>query len=704
MRGARSPIVTAMLILAAGCASLQAPQRGLETRVAALLERRGVGSEALLVIDNLLRHGPPPPRAASGLALELLTRPLAAAEAAAVFRRSVPAALSAFGGEAPLAKSSFDELLQTYVGELAAAQHMLRAASKAFEEEALLRQLAQGLPASEELLRVADALDMAQLERANLLFVEATARFTHQLRGVQDLPDEAKRLDSAIGTVSIGTRGSDRHGADAALVIDPGGDDVYERSPARGGAVSVIVDLGGDDEYRGSDLALRGLSAIVDLSGNDRYAMHGPGLAAAIAGAALLVDFSGDDSYEAKFFAQAAAAFGIGALIDLGGNDRYRLEAWGQGFALGQGLGLLWDRNGEDHYAVAGVPDVFNRGAGLSGAQGAAFGYRGRLGGGVGILRDDSGDDRYEAQMFAQGLGYYYGLGLLWDRGGNDRYQAVRYAQGNGVHQALGVLRDEEGDDRYVVSVGWGQGMGLDVAVGVLLDASGNDAYRAHAGAQGAATANGFGLLADLRGADRFELGPDDHAWGRAEWLRGLPSVGVLLHGAEAQFMRDTTPLARAAKSTELGGPLANAPIAVQPMSAETCPSAESGEMLLCRLRDASTMEVEAIWREMREVLIADPATPLAGFMAIALGRRPPPRGQADEIAALLAGHASCHVKALALRGWPTLPAAQAGLSSSCWRLQAAARAAFARHGAPLPGDVPLPSFLRKIPPQEDTF
>ncbi|MNC96875.1 hypothetical protein D3C83_143640 [compost metagenome] len=61
---------------------------------------------------------------------------------------------------------------------------------------------------------------------------------------------------------------------------------MYQRAPARGGAVSVIVDLAGDDRYAGSDLALRGLSAIVDLGGNDRYAMPGaPGLAAAIAGA-----------------------------------------------------------------------------------------------------------------------------------------------------------------------------------------------------------------------------------------------------------------------------------------------------------------------------------------------------------------------------------------------------------------------------------
>ena len=700
MHGARSRIVTATLIVAAGCASLPAPERDLERRVSAVLERRGLGSDALLVIDNLLRHGPPAPRAASGLALELLARPLAAAEAAEVFRRSVPAALIGFGQEPRSAQSSFDELLATYLAELAEAQRMLRSGSKAFDEDTLLRQLAEGLPSSGELLRLADALDMAQLERANLRFIDATVRFVRGLRAVGEFPNESKTFEAAIGTVSIGTRGNDRHGPDAALIIDPGGDDLYARAPARAGAVSVIVDLGGNDEYRGSDLALRALSAIVDLSGNDRYGMDGPGLGAAIAGAALIVDFSGNDSYEANFFGQGAGAFGIGALIDLDGDDRYRLEAWGQGFALGHGLGLLWDRGGDDHYTVAGVRDVFDRGGGLSGAQGAAFGYRGRLGGGTGILRDDRGDDVYEAQMFAQGLGYYYALGLLWDRSGNDRYHAVRYAQGNGVHQAVGILRDEAGDDRYAISLGYGQGMGLDVAVGALVDGAGDDAYRAHFGAQGAATANGFGLLADLRGADRFELGPDDHAWGRAQWLRGLPSVALLLHEKSSEFVRDGERVFAA--SSELGGPLGDTPVSVQASTEESCPAADAGAALLCRLREAP--QVEAVWSEMEQMLVADPATPLAGWIAIALSRSPPPASKRDRIAQLLARHDSCHVRALALRGWPTLAAAKAGLSSNCWRLQAAARAAFARLGAPLPGDAPLASFLRTIPPQEDTF
>jgi hypothetical protein len=329
--------------------------------------------------------------------------------------------------------------------------------------------------------------------------------------------------------------------------------------------------------------------------------MDGAGLGAALAGASLLIDFGGNDTYEAKYFAQGAAAFGFGALLDLGGDDRYRIEAWGQGFGIGGGVGLLWDRAGNDRYLAGGVPDVFNRAGGLSGAQGAGFGHRGRLAGGIGILRDDAGDDAYEAQMFAQGLGYYYGLGLLWERGGNDQYRALQYAQGNGVHQALGVLREESGNDRYDLAVLYGQGMGLDVAFGALVDDAGDDEYRANDVAQGAATANGIGLLADQAGADRFTTGHGMHKWGYAEWRRGLPTVALLLHAPAAQF----TPPFPGERS-----------IAVEPMSPTVCPSQDPGEALLCRLKDAP--DVDAIWRELRP--LAD--SPLAGWLAARRARQ----------------------------------------------------------------------------------
>jgi hypothetical protein len=228
--------------------------------------------------------------------------------------------------------------------------------------------------------------------------------------------------------------------------------------------------------------------------------------------------------------------------------------------------------------------------------------------------------------------------------------------------------------------------MGLDVAFGALLDAAGNDDYRAHGAAQGAATANGFGLLADRGGADRFAAN-GRLKWGHAEWRRGLPTVAVLLHGAGAQFIDDGQPSFPKART-----------LAVEPMTPTACPAEDAGEALLCRLQDASDLEV--IWRELR----AKVDTPLAGWVAIALARRPPPAAQAEEIAVVLDRRESCHVRALALRAWPTLPAAEAAVRSGCYRLQAAGAAALAKLGRPPPPDAVLPSFLRGIAPPEDTY
>ena len=319
---------------------------------------------------------------------------------------------------------TFDKLLERYLAEVQAARQSLPRVD----------WVPRGLPSAGQLLSVEAPYDASR-------FFEATLRFAQALRNVP-LP-RATRFSSEIGLVVIGTPEKDSHGPGAALIIDPGGNDSYLRAPATGGAVSVIVDLEGDDRYAGSDVAAGALSALVDFSGHDRYAMSGPGLAAAIGGAALLVDFAGDDRYEARELGQGAAAFGTAALIDLEGDDEYVLVAWGQGFGMADGVGLLWDRAGNDRYSATGRADPYARGGSVSFAQGAAFGLRTTLGGGIGILRDDSGNDAYEAEMFAQGTGYYYGLGMLWDRSGDDEYRAVRYGQGNGVHEAVGVLAED---------------------------------------------------------------------------------------------------------------------------------------------------------------------------------------------------------------------------------------------------------------------
>ena len=638
--------------------------------VAAELARQALGPDALLIIDNVVRHEAPPPRAAPPVVRELLARPLDAADAAGLFQKTVDKKLVQFPG-GPEKPVPFGALLERYIGELAAAQRALLAASAGLDEQPLIEALNHGLPGAEQLLAVANAVDAGGIERANALFLDATARF---VRGLDpDLAQEPRRIETGIGTVVIGSRGNDRHPPGAALIVDPGGDDTYVRAPASGGAISVIVDLAGNDRYRGADVAVRALSALVDLSGDDAYEMDGPGLGAAIAGASLLFDRSGNDAYRSAYFGQGAAAFGTGALIDAAGNDEYRLIAWGQGLGLAGGLGLLWDRGGDDRYAVAGAADPFNRGL-LSGAQGAGFGWRTVLGGGIGILRDERGDDRYEAEMFAQGSGYYYGVGLLWDEGGDDRYRAVRYAQGSGAHEAIGVLRDEAGFDAYELAHGAGQGMGLDLALGVLFDGAGDDRYTARFYAQGTATANGLGLLADSGGADRLRV-EDRYAWGVAEPLRGLPSVGLLLNDSpRALFERVETvrqPVPQGEKSC------AKPDLAARRDDFDALLAA--GEALRCALQKGER------WEEATALLERDAADPLAAWIAPALPAAP--EALREKLRAVLWRHPSCGVRSNALTKEKLGEAA----SSGCWRLQAAAL----RLGAsPAPG-VSVPSFLR---------
>jgi len=717
-------VLGAVGLLIAACAatprSVETPD-WLAARVDAIFARRGLGGDALSVIDNILRHeAAPAPAFAPPLIRELLARPLAVANAAALFDRAVPAALRRLADDisAPQSTSSrtvfVTDLVNAYVGELAEAQRVLRAVVKdaPIDGQALLRQLDRELPTADGLRGIAATVDAAGIDQANALFIEATARFIRALRAAGPalrFPGKAIRFDSAVGVIVIGTTGDDVHGPGAAVIVDPGGNDVYERAPVTGGAVSVIVDLGGDDHYRGSDLVVHGLSAIIDMAGNDRYTTGGPGLGAAIAGASLIIEFSGDDFYEAGLFGQGAAAFGLGAILDLSGNDTYRLRAGGQGFGMAGGVGLLWDRGGNDHYTAAGLADAYDRGGGISMAQGAATGQRTMLGGGIGILRDDAGNDGYEAQMYAQGAGYYYGAGLLWDVAGDDRYRAVRYAQGNGVHEAVGLLRDESGNDFYELSIGVGQGMGLDLAVGVLFDGAGNDSYQAQVLAQGAATANGIGLLADAGGTDRWSLGAGPNSWGRAEWARRLPTSGLLVYEPDrAVFQREGKPLSQPQDAVSYGGPGAMGPPVHEASGELPCPAVESAaadnalpsaeafsraglsfaggaadpvayaetqrrltsqlratladlpaddfnvtwalsHALRCALIGAAPNQAAEMWAAIERALAEQPATPFAGAFAFALRPRPAPAPQMQRILRALEAHPACGVRAAAL-------------------------------------------------------
>jgi hypothetical protein len=739
-----SRLILCAALFLTGCAVLQPPvERALEARA---------DPQSLQVIDNVLRHEAPAP-SSPALVRELLAQPLTAYDAKGAFERSVPAPLVALAEPLPPPQAGapveIRDLLAPYLADLAQAQEILRRAQRgtALDAAALLRELDEGLPSGAR-VREAASYEAVQIGRAAALFLDANARLARALRAAEgriQFPDTAQRYESPVGTVSIGTRGNDRHGADAAVIVDPAGNDTYERAPVTAGAVSVIVDLGGDDRYRGSDIAIHGLAAILDFAGNDAYESSGAGWGAALAGVSILVDYAGDDVYQSGHFGQGAAAAGIGALIDHEGNDGYRLSAGGQGLGFAGGLGLLWDRAGDDRYHAAGLPDAFDRGGGISFAQGAATGVRASLGGGTGILRDDGGNDDYEAEMFAQGAAYYYGLGLLWDRAGSDFYRAARYAQGSGVHQAVGLLRDEAGNDRYQLSVGVGQGMGLDLAVGVLADMAGDDRYAAPNLAQGSATANGVGLLIDAGGEDEWRLGDGGEGWGQAKWSRGLPSValilfdasrGSLLRGGEPQAptqpalvheaeARASCPAAvKAAPAVGItladalrglgpglvAGKVEGAAWAFALEELRARPESALGELpaedfdvmwtlsaaLHCALLGADQDRAAAMWDAFEHLLAAQPNSPYAKQIAGALRERPAPRPQMRRLVARLAAHPSCSVRtqALALEG--SARAAQAALRSTCWQLQARALRLLGELGIAPENLEAVPEFLRQ--------
>lgn len=712
------PLLVLLALLAAACAHRPAPEPGLRVAVERALAERDLSAVTLGVVGNMLTHEAPPPGTPDELAA-LFDDPLAALDTPALWRRVAPPSLEAFLAPPGAPHGDFDAALAAYVHDLRDAQRLLREATRPFNEAAVARALGDGAPVpfSPEQAR---SVDLPAVRRATDLFSAATARFVDALRAPGARVPGPSELDSPIGRIVIGSRDADRHVPGAALIVDPGGDDTYELAPALG-AVSVIVDLAGNDEYRGSDIAVRGLAALVDVQGDDRYRVSGAGLAAAFAGASLLVDHAGNDVYEGRFFAEGAAMLGVGVLIDAAGEDRYVVQAFGQGYASTGGVGVLWDRAGDDSYAASGPPDAWQRGGAISFAQGAAAGYRMALGGGIGFLRDDAGDDRYDAQMFAQGIGYYYALGVLWDGGGRDSYRAVRYAQGNGVHQALGVLRDDSGDDRYALSIGVGQGMGLDMAAGLLIDGEGDDAYDAGSLAQGAATANGIGLLVDRNGADRFALASEDrHGWGDADWERRLPSVAALVRGGlRATFSRAGKPSAplppRIVHSADDGParcpalPAAAAPsdnfpallrrVALRLPSGDPdakdygevlrtliddpaaalagVPPADFtllfalGETLQCAILAASDAEAGRMATALDRML-DEPRSPFLAVIAHALQRRPGRPETMTKLRSALLASPHCSLQTLAMASAPE-DEARGALASACWRLQAAA-------------------------------
>lgn len=327
-----------------------------------------------------------------------------------------------------------------------------------------------------------------------------------------------------IGLILIGGHGPNIYGADAAIIIDLGGDDLYTnnagattydmekdiiktiRSP-----LGAIIDINGNDRYISNRFAslgsgFLGLGLLLDLKGNDSYSGDQLTEGSSLLGIGYLIDLDGNDTYISQELGQGAAIFGAGMLLDNNGNDFYSGAQFVQGFGGPQAIGQLIDIQGNDHYIIGGkkgssygTPQIY-KGYG----QGVGWGFRRLTAGGTGILHDLEGNDIYEAGNFAQGTGYYFGLGLLQDDRGDDKYWGSRYCQGSSAHAAIGILSDLAGNDMYSGEMAANQGAAWDVSVAGLFDYSGNDIYIGTELALGGGEQNGIGIFYEGDGQDIY--------------------------------------------------------------------------------------------------------------------------------------------------------------------------------------------------------
>ncbi len=360
---------------------------------------------------------------------------------------------------------------------------------------------------------------------------------THSpLAGDESPPQSIQSLKTAVGDILIGTYGKDVYTGNPVVIIDPGGDDIYQLDPQTPGRSRVIADWEGNDLYlapRGHDLGCGFWSwgLLIDQAGDDTYRAGNFTLGAGWFGVGALYDLGGRDMYEGDTYTQGAGGWGIGALYDGGeGNDRYNGALCAQGFGFSAGSGVLMDEAGNDTYFAGGKYEDILRYVDhyVSLSQGFGYGMRPHFSGGVGLLLDLAGHDVYTADIFGQGCSYWWSFGGLYDATGNDQYTGHQYAQGSATHMTAGCLFDRAGDDTYS-SKGVSQGCGHDWSPALLIDAAGNDRYTCSDLSQAAGSANGVGVLIDGQGDDVYNAKDTLNTQGYGNPRRDYGSIGLFL-------------------------------------------------------------------------------------------------------------------------------------------------------------------------------
>ena len=349
-------------------------------------------------------------------------------------------------------------------------------------------------------------------------------------------------LETQVGTVGIFGSQKDTIGSGYAMLIDLGGDDLYEgniASPVWGrNHISVVIDFSGDDSYEAGDGYLvngcLGIGMLYDLAGNDRYLSERAGIGSSCYGTSILYDRQGDDLYQSSSpFSEGAAHVGAALLIDLEGDDEYYSTGNSQGYGGTLGVGMLLDLAGSDRYNQGHKLSSFVQGAGRGRWAEASDGHS--LGGGLGIFIEAGGDDQYHAESFSQGASYFTGLGLFFDMEGDDYYNAQSHSQGYAAHYGLSGFFEMKGNDHYNAEAEFQMitqvlGGGRDLSAGWFIDEQGDDTYHFGNRSAGIGDLNGVGILWDRKGDDSY-------IWHQNSVNAGSPSLGQTLKLSEGMSL-----------------------------------------------------------------------------------------------------------------------------------------------------------------------
>jgi len=345
--------------------------------------------------------------------------------------------------------------------------------------------------------------------------------------------------------IAIGGEGPNRYDGHFDMIIDLGGNDVYNLTKGTKSNTSIpscIIDLGGNDLYESNqDFALAsayfGSSFIFDSAGDDVYKGAGTSLGSAICGLGMILDEAGNDIYRGVNHSIGAATFGVGLVHDMNGNDTYIANSSSQGFGMTGGIGVIADIKGNDSYIVDARSLDIGRYEDhyVSMCQGYGEGVRPYYAGGIGAIIEVEGNDLYNSDIFGQGGAYWFALGCIADRSGNDKYNSYQYGQGAGIHLAVGILKDYNGWDFYS-SNGVSQGCGHDYGFGLLNDISGNDNYSAYSLSQGAGNANGIGIILDEEGRDGYLNKEPGNTRGYGNSRREYGSIGIFADASGEDF------------------------------------------------------------------------------------------------------------------------------------------------------------------------